>query len=219
MRECYFLNIAGAACLLVGASACTPPELTPEEKAEIQARLERSRAATLAQDIAGFPETATRALERLESLGPDDVRTMEDSAAVWRVFDEVARNIRIVESAKAEGKAPVSDDALKAAASLKPVLIAKQRQLFPEMRRAFASYMSDQVAGLQTNYRAVGSRARLLRAASPMFSSQETVMEAHMSVLLHARRFRFDKAEYVYSLTGASYTVEIGGEDDGDIDG
>lgn len=44
-------------------------------------------------------------------------------------------------------------------------------------------------------------------------------MDAHYSLDSHATRFRFTEAEYVYALTGASYTMKVHGKADDDIGG
>ena len=87
------------------------------------------------------------------------------------------------------------------------------------MRRTCAAYTSYAVSGLQANFRAVGRGGKTLRGASPIFSSQATVMDAHYSLASHATRFRFTEAEYVYALTGASYTMKVHGKADDDIGG
>lgn len=198
---------------------CGSPEPTAEEVAATKARLEQQERERLANDVANYPTTATATITQLGQLGPRDVADMESAVEIWRLFDGAARNARIIDDAIEDGQINVPSRAAEANQRLKAILVQKQRQLFPEMRRTYAAYMSREVAGLQANFRAVGPGAKTLRAASPVFTSQEAVMDAHYTLASQAVRFRFTKAEYVYSLTGARDAVKVNGESDDDIGG
>lgn len=211
------ISSAFVGALLIAAGGCGSSEPTPEEKAEATRRYDADKQRRLAEQIAAFPAGAPQMIAALESIAPRDVSDMDAAADTIRLFDRAAMNIRIVEDAAAEGRVPVSEQTLTAKDQLKRMLIRKQRELFPAMRRTYAAYLSDAVSGARANFRAVGSGAKTLRAASPSFSSREVVMEAHYTVASQATRFRFTKAEYVYSLDGSSDVVDVNGKADDDI--
>ena len=210
-----FLILAGA--LVVASTGCGSPEPTAEEKAAAASRYKADQQKRLAEQVVAFPTSASQMNASLESLTDRDVSEMEAAANTVRLFDQAAMNIRIVEDAAAEATIPVSDQAIAAKDDLKRVLVRRQRELFPAMRRTYAAYMSDAVSGAQANFRAVGHGGKTLRAASPSFSSREVVMEAHYTLAGQANRFRFNRAEYVYSLTGASDVIRMNGKADDDI--
>lgn len=210
-----FSVLAGA--VLVSAAGCGPGEQTDEEKAAASRLYEANRQTDLAEQIAAFPGSAPQMIANLEAISVRDVSDMEAAADTIRAFDRAARNIAIIEDAAKEGVIPVSDQAVAAKDELKRVLIRRQRDLFPAMRRTYAGYMSDAVSGARANFRAVGNGGKTLRAASPSFTSREVVMEAHYTLAGHANRFRFNRAEYVYSLTGASDVITMNGKADDEI--
>ncbi|HYC98532.1 hypothetical protein [Brevundimonas sp.] len=210
-----FLVLAGAS--VVGSAGCGSREPTAKEKADAARRYEAMEQRRLAEQIAAFPASAPQMITNLESITTRDVSDMEAAASTIRVFDQAAMDIRIVEDAAREGAIPVSSQAVAAKDQLKRILIQKQRELFPVMRRTYAAYVSDAVSGAGANFRAVGTGGKILRAASPSFTSREVVMEAHYTLAGQANRFRFSQAEYVYSLTGASDVIEMRGRADHDI--
>lgn len=209
--------IAGAGILLALAGGCGSREPTAEERAAAQRRIEAGQRQKLEDDVAAFPTIARQMITSLEAIGPRDVADIQAAIATVRLFDQAARNVRIVEDAALEGAITISSDASKAKDDLKQVLIRKQRELFPQMRRTYAAHLSGAVAGLQANFRAVGADGKTLRAASPSFTSREVVMEAHYTLASQANRFRFSRAEYIYSLTGASDVIEMRGREDGEV--
>lgn len=206
------------ACAFLAASGCAPGEQTPEEKAAAQKLLEEGEQRRLVEQIAAFPSIAAEMVVSLDAKTARDVSDMDSAVAMIRFFDQAARNVRIVEGAAEDSGIQVPADTIAAKDALKAALVRKQRQLFPQMRQTYAAYMSDAVAGTQTNFRAVGARSKTLRAASPSFSSRAVIMEAHQNVMSHATQFRFTRAEYVYSLTGAYDYFEVRGDDDGEVD-
>lgn len=213
--ELGLLIMAGA--LIVASAGCGSREPTADEKADAARRYEAVEQRRLAEQIAAFPTSAPQMITNLESTTARDVSDMEAAASTIRAFDQAAMDIRIVEDAAAEGTISVSSQAVAAKDQLKQVLIRKQRELFPAMRRTYAAYMSDAVSGARANFRAVGAGGKTLRAASPSFTSRDVVMEAHYTLAGQANRFRFNQAEYVYSLTGASDVIEMRGRADDDI--
>lgn len=210
-----FSALAGA--MLIGAAGCGSGEQTAEEKAAASRLYEANRQKEVTEQIAAFPASAPQMIANLEAISTRDVSDMEVAASTIQAFDQAARNIAIIEDAAKEDAIPVSDQAIAAKDELKRVLIRRQRELFPAMRRTYAAYMSDAVAGMRANFRAVGSGGKTLRGASPSFTSREVVMEAHYTLAGQANRFRFNKAEYVYSLTGASDVIKMHGKADEDI--
>lgn len=208
---------AGAGILLAFAGGCGSGEPTAEERAAAQRRIEAGQRQKQADDVAAFPTVARQMIASLEAIEPRDVASVQDAIETVRLFDQAARNVRIIEDAAEEGAVAISPDASKAKDDLKRMLIRKQQELFPHMRRTYAAHLSGAVAGLQANFRAVGADGKTLRAASPSFTSHEVVMEAHYTLASQANRFRFSRAEYVYSLTGASDVIEMRGRQDGEI--
>lgn len=206
-----------AAAMFLGAAGCGSGEQTAEEKAAASRLYEANRQKELAEQIAAFPASAPQRIANLEAISTRDVSDMEAAASTIQAFAQAARTIAIIEDAAEEGAIPVSEQAIAAKDELKRVLIRRQRDLFPAMRRTYAGYMSDAVSGARANFRAVGNGGKTLRAASPSFTSREVVMEAHYTLAGQANRFRFSRAEYVYSLTGASDVIKMHGKADDEI--
>ncbi|WP_295166334.1 hypothetical protein [uncultured Brevundimonas sp.] len=207
----------GEVAFALTLAACGSSEPTPEEVAAQQERHEQAIRQKLADDIVRYPQIAANGMAALKALSVADVRSIDGAVQAEKSFAEIARNVGIVEGAVEAGEMVVSSEARGASAQIKTLLIEKQRQLFPEMRRTFAARMSSEMDGLRANFRAVGAEAKTLRVASPVFVSRDAVMNAHLSLVSNARRFRFSKIEYVYSLEGNRYLVEIDGQGDGDV--
>jgi hypothetical protein len=199
------------AALIVIMTACSAPEpeLTEAEEAERMARVLQQT-----DPVGQFP-TVTRE-EILPTLEGLSVRSVGDAAGAVnavQIFDRAARAISLTEDAA------LDPETTELREQLIERLKAKQVELFPAMRRSYAAHLSDAVAGAQANFRAVGSGNKTLRAASPNFGSQDVVMQAHQMVMAQATRFRFNRAEYVYSITGAYDYYTVNGADDDEIGG
>lgn len=82
------------------------------------------------------------------------------------------------------------------------------------MRTAYAAHLSRAVYGTGANFRAVGPGNRTLRAASVNFSHPDVVVQAHENIRMQAMRFRFNRAEYVYSISGSYRYYTINGDTD-----
>ncbi|HEV7228294.1 hypothetical protein [Brevundimonas sp.] len=75
--------------------------------------------------------------------------------------------IELQQVAAEEGAVAISSEASKAKDDLKRMLIGKQQELFPHMRRTYAAHLSGAVAGLQANFPAVGAGGKTLRRLPP----------------------------------------------------
>lgn len=217
MNKLKLISSIMAGAMLVSSAGCGSKERTAEEKAAAARAYQADQKRQTEEQIAAFPAAAPKLIADLRAITARDVSDMDVAVVAVRQFDRAAMDIRIIEDAVSEGR-EVSPEAIEAKDELKRVLIQTQRALFPVMRRTYAAYMSDAVSGAQANFRAVGRGGKTLRAASPSFTSREVVMDAHYTLAGQATRFRFTKAEYVYSLTGASDVITLHGDDDGDID-
>lgn len=215
------LTTACAIVLFGVAAGCGSKEPTAEEQAAIAAMQEQQREERLQRELVefltGYPETASGSIRRLEAMSLGAVRTIEGAADALQTFTDIARQVRRVERAIEGDKAPVSAEASQANATLKRRLIAKQRQLFPQMRRTYAAHMSNAVAGLQANFRAIGAGNKTLRGASPYFASSEVMMQAHHTMMVEATRFRFTRAEYVHAANGSYRWMALNGGADDDV--
>ncbi|NBW10323.1 MAG: hypothetical protein EBR82_20065 [Caulobacteraceae bacterium] len=201
----------------LGFLTSAPREATPEEAAAAERTVAADHREDLITRLAGFPSEAEQTANHLALMNVGSVADMEGAVDAVRFFQQAGQSIMIVENAATSGEAPVSAEVLAAKDRLKVALIRKQRALFPEIRRTYAAYMSDAVSGAVANFRAVGPGAKTLRGASPSFTSRNVVSDAHHALVVEATQFRFAKAEYVYSGTGASYVMTVNGDDDGDI--
>lgn len=217
MRITYRLLFGIVLVLAPALSACGSNEPSAEERAEARARYEARQKEEDAREIADFPRSSGQIIANLEAITERDVSDMEVATAAIRQFDRAGASIRMIESAEAEGVIPVDPEAIAAKDRLKVVLIARQRALFPAMRETYARYMSAAVSGTSANFRAAGAGGKTLRGASPNFTSRSVVVDAHYTLAGQATRFRFTKAEYVYSLTGARDVIELNGGSDSDI--
>lgn len=206
-----------AILVLIGTAGCRPAPPTAEQ---VAAAAERRRVVDHQEAVGwvgAFPAQAAVLMPRLEAVSRRDVDSLDEAVATIQLFEQVGREIGLVELAATEREVDLSPKVLAAKSSLSAALIRKQQELFPAMRRTYAAYMANEVEGLQANFRAVGPRNQTLRAASPSFTSKSIVMEAHYSVVSHATRFRFKRAQYVYSFDGSYSQFEVHGRGDGDI--
>ena len=94
----------------------------------------------------------------------------------------------------------------------------KQVQLYPAMRLTYAREFDSNLLGQPVTVRATGPKNKTLRFNSPAFGSESTVMEAHYTLASQAVRFRFNRAEYVYSGDGTTRTFKINGDSDADLE-
>ncbi|MDP3378196.1 MAG: hypothetical protein Q8S53_07500 [Brevundimonas sp.] len=203
----------------VGYMATGPRVPTPEDEVAAKHQADIREVERQSENVAAFPDVASELMSKLEGLEVQDVSTLDSATDTIRFFDLVAMNIRIIERAVSEGRVDVPAETVAAKDRLKVLLIRKQTQLFPAMRNTYAAYMSRAVASTQANFRAVGPKNKTLRAASPNFTSRDVVMESHSLVISHATRFRFTRAEYVYSFGGNFDYFTIHGDADYDIGG
>jgi signal transduction histidine kinase len=201
----------------LGFLTSAPREVTPEEAASAERMVAADHRKDLITRLAGFPFEAEQTTSHLASMNASTVADMEGAVDAVRFLQQAGHSIMIVENAATSGEVPVSAEVLAAKDRLKVALVRKQRALFPEIRRTYAAYLSDAVSGTAANFRAVGSGAKTLRGASPSFMSRDVVSDAHHALMVQATQFRFAKAEYVYSGTGASYAMTVNGDADGDI--
>jgi len=217
MKSWSRIFVVGGVAFAFTLAACGSSQPTPEEIAAQQERREQATKQKLADDIVRYPQIAANGKAALRALSAADVHSMDGAMQTEKAFAEIARNIDTVEGAVEAGEVAVSSEAREANAQIKPLLSEKQRQLFPEMRRTFARHMSSEMSGLRTNFQAVGAGSKTLRVASPTFVSRDAVMDAHLSLVSNARRFRFSKIEYIYSLDKNRYPVEIDSQGDSDV--
>lgn len=216
MHGLKIISSVAVAAVLFTSAGCGRNEASVEEKAAAQRQYEADNERELARQIAAFPVAAPKMIADLKAITARDVSDMDTAVVAIRQFEQAAFKIRMIEDAVSESQS-VSNEVVKAKDELREVLIVTQRSLFPIMRRTYAAYMSDAVSGAQANFQVAGSGGKTLRAASPSFTSREVVMDAHYTLAGQATRFRFTKAEYVYSLTGARDVFTMNGDDDGDI--
>lgn len=191
-------------------SGCSDPEpaATSAEIAEAQARLLQRT-----DPVGQFPAvTRDEIIPALEGLSVRAVGDVAGAVNAIQIFDRAGRALSLTEGAT------LDEGGAELRVALETLLRRKQVELFPSMRQAYAASMSDSVSGVQTNFRAVGNRNKTLRVASPSFGSRDVVMQAHQMVMGQAARFRFSRAEYVYSLTGDYDYLTVNGRADEEID-
>lgn len=208
--------LAGALCLLT--AACGAPEPTAEQKAAAEQAAVAEAKKQLQSAAAAFPQKVeAEYLPAVASISVSNVADMQGAADTIKSLERigsVAQQMKRADESRDIATTPQFQSALK---RLENALMSKQGLIFPAARQTFARFMSGEVEGLQTNFRAVGPGGKTLRAASPSFDSEEVVTRANQALMLNATRFRFTKAEYVYALDGSSYTFELRGESDREI--
>lgn len=193
---------AFAAITVMGCSG-DPPELTPQEKAQREAR-------QLAERVEQFPALAAELEPALDGVTSQSVSTMEGAAEGSDTFRRAGLALLAVEDAQL----PPATLALRD--RLRTKLVRKQTQLYPAIRRSYARRLEREIGNQPITVRAVGAKAKTLRVASPAFGSKEAVAEVHHMLAMQATRLRFTRAEYVWSLNGDYdyYTVHGSPDDD-----
>lgn len=214
LQRCVILI---AVPLILTGTGCGPSELTPKEKALAAAYLDEAKQRDTDDSVARFTGVSIKTIVALEAIHESDITDFDAAVTAVKLFDEASNNIRFIERAGEDGRTLIKPEVQESKADLKAVLIRKQKELFPAIRNAYAAYMSDAVVGAQANFRAVGTRNRTLRGASPSFGSEAAVAESHQLLLGNATRFRFDKAVYVYDLDGRSFSYSVNGKSDDEL--
>lgn len=160
-----------------------------------------------------FNRATDKYLVRLSELSPGDVQTVEGVADAASLFSNASLILGD------DALAGLDERSKAKAAKLRTLLVARQKAIFPAMRKTYAAAMGADVgvvaAGVDMS--ASGPGAKTLRVASSAFYSADTIQRAHEALMMRATRLRFARADYQPYMGGPITSYKLNGRADEDV--
>ena len=191
-----------------------PPEVQgdPEVHELLQTAQRQATMTPKARKQDDFNHAADDYLGMLDKLARGSVQTIEGTADAARLFSSASLLLR------QEDLIGLDKASKGKAAKLKTLLVARQKALFPAMRKTYAGAMAADagVSAAGVDITAGGAGAKTLRVVSSAFYSADAIQRTHEALMGRATRLRFTRAEY-QPYGGGVTSYKINGRADDEI--